>query len=108
MKAGSTRSRDNGKHRLNLRDRLVVLRPVGQNAERQRLRPANRLLARLPVSPHPRQLRYFRNPAAIGFLFDFDCVYGGILLSARSCADSAIPRPVRSPVNEKIRTVRSP
>ena len=43
-----------------------------QNPQGQGLGASDRFVARCAVGQHPRELRYFRDPAAVGFPLDFD------------------------------------
>ena len=50
-----------------------MLEALGQNSQRQCLCTSDRFIASLPVGEHTWKVANFANPAAVLFLFKFDC-----------------------------------
>jgi len=71
--------RSSGVRPVRLAIRLPIFETLGEDAQRQRLRFANSFVSRLSVRHDARQLGNFRDPAAVGFLLDFDCIHGDML-----------------------------
>src|SRR3989442_1076810 len=51
---------------------LAVLQTLGEDTKRERLDTSDNLSAVLAVAHHSRETRYFRQPTAVVFAFDFD------------------------------------
>jgi hypothetical protein len=57
--------------------RLVVLQPLGKHTQCEGLHARHGLLAARAVRQDPGQIRYLRNPAAVGLALELDCVGHG-------------------------------
>lgn len=56
-----------------------MFKPFGKYSQAKRLRVPDGFFARLPIGQDPRQVSNFRNPSAVGFLFNVNCVHDNII-----------------------------